>query len=398
LEACRQSRLDGSWEIKARYRVKHPATLRDDVPLSSQWVAEVDPDQEVVVVDIGVHVEPDDPSACRLRLKVALCNTDFSEEDEQIIGWMSAETLAGDQLLYPVDLLSMAAVDIHRSMSKKGHPMDGAMSRLSRKSRQNGSTVGSALSTLPWKVGGQYRVLEKVPLRLSAALSSRTTGVQLQVGALVTISELQMLECPHLGWCPCAYVSTSCALPKVIQKAKTRMKERRGWIRCAGKDGRNLIDERDQLEFEKVAAKVSTRQEPEKKVTISRHPAELQEIGDRDAAAQNDGSESDGDWEEDSQEYYYEEEEEEATWDGDSIADDESPKRETAAKPEDAKATRLPSNPEDEDASRRREEEFARKLQALEIGGKEEKLVDTNTIITDKSSCFSCDCGAKANR
>jgi len=268
------------------------------------------------------------------------------------------------------------------------------MTRLSQKTDSQDFSR-DPMAAIPWKVGGQYRVLEKLQLRESVAFNSKKTQ-QLPVGTLVEINEISMLQCQHLGWCPCAKVSAHSSV------TKSKLKERRGWIRCAGKDGRNLIDERDQLEFEKVTKRMrESGKEPERKVQISPHPPSQREIGDRNAAL--DSVEEDyEDWDDEySEEYYESEEEEEGSYEGDSVLDaEEAPGSGSATSGpaaiamKEAPAARLLSNPEDEDPNRMRERDFAKKLQAMEIGAKEEKLVDTNTIITDKSACWDCNCGA----
>lgn len=417
LNACRQSSLKGSWELKGRYRVKHPSTLRTEADISSNWVAEVETNSEVIVIEIGVHIDPKDSSACRLRLKVAVCSTDFSDGAGRVLGWLSAETLSGNQLLYPVNMLSMDAIALHQSMTKSRQPSDGAVRRLS-KSLALGSgavTKDDALASLPWKVGGHYRVLEKLALRASAALNSTKCG-QLPIGAVVAVTEMYMMECPYAGWCPCALVSSS------TTGTKSDVKERRGWIRCAGKDGRNHIDERDQLEFEKVIRSISKSQTPEaaqrlaerldsgKKVQISPHPPACRQISaNRNGEEQGDDDSDDKDWDEDSEDEYLESsEEEEGSSEGDSTCDEDvqskAPvKSETTPalfalkkfSPElkEAPAAKINSNDDHEAKQRQLEQAFARKLQSMEIGVKEEQMVDTNTILTDKSAC--CNCGSK---
>merc|ERR1712070_149473 len=142
-------------------------------------------------------------------------------------------------------------------------------------------------------------------------------GGQLPAGSIVTVSEIHMAECPHLGWCPCAFVSAA------SNTSKLKLSERRGWVRCAGKDGRNHIDERDQLEFEKVHAKIRANpdhgkhhhhhhghhhhhhhhgaKEGEKKVQISDHPPQQQEFRASDRRGEN--NEEDGDEDSDYSDY-----------------------------------------------------------------------------------------------
>lgn len=477
LKVLRQQRLDGSWEMRARYRVKHPATLRTDIDLSSMVACEVVPGEEVIVLEIGVYVNPIDSAQTRLRLKVSTCNMDplVDMDKVQSVGWMSAETAAGDKLLDPVNLLGMDAVKLHRASVLNNVPAAGAMKRLSRCSQQLGVQVGNPLNAIPWQVGGQYRVLEKLPLRQSAPLASKKLG-QLPAGAVVTVTEIHMMECAHLGWCPCAFVST------VGNTSKLKLKERRGWIRCAAKDGRNLLDERDQLEFEKVTSKLAAapkhhhhqhhhshhhghhhghKTEHGKKVQVSPHPPEQREISGRaeaeedydesdwsgsEAAASNEIScfkcgrmldDEDGVAVEDS--IYcsssrcenwacyvcagFESEEamdafdsrwyckacpegESETDEGESVYE-EDPSDRAAPDTAEKLPAALQQRANDDafkkafrpdalaDAERRSKElQLNKRLQAMEISSKDDKMVDDKTIIQDASFC-GCNCGAK---
>lgn len=382
LEALKQQRLDGSWQMRARYRVQYPATLRSDASLSSSIVAEVSPGQEVLTLEIGVHVNSD-ATGPRLRLKVSACPTDspVGRDEELVVGWMSAETAGGDKLLDPVNLLGMDALKVHRHSVLNNKPEAGAMRRLSSRSNNGEASVDNPLNSIPWQVGGQYRVLEVLPIREGIYLSSKKLG-QLPAGAMLTVSEIHMVECPHLGWCPCAYVSAT------SDTKQLKLQAQKGWVRCAGKDGRNLIDERDQLEFEKVHARLqaATATERDRKVSISPHPPQQLEIAGRLDQYPDD---DDSDFTDDSQAEYYESEEEESSHDGDW--------KDSAQKLPAALSASRDKGLEPGDAqSKAKELDFAKRLEAMEIGTREDKMVDDKTIITDERFCGCNACGATA--
>lgn len=395
LQNVLQIRQEGSWEMRARYRARHPATVRSDVSISSDWVCEIAPGQEVVVLEIGVHSEPDDPTQTRLRLKV-------SAEKGDLVGWLSPLTSAGDMLLDPVNLLGMDAVKIHRASVMNNDTLRASsMKRLSRAS-QDGTLSresGKPMNVIPWEVGGKYRVLEKSPLREKADLNSKKLGT-IPVGAFVTISEIHMMECAYLGWCPVAYVQVTSGTTKL------KMKHRRGWIRCAGKDARDLVCTRDQLEFEKVNAKL--RAAPvahpghagaaEKKVQISPHPPQQREVSPNrpadDYEDDYDDYSDEGDWDEEDWESEDDHEADEVE-EGHSNHEEEPPEK--ALDPAMVEP-KLPAGVEKQvaaDDQKAKEREFVKKLQAMEIGVKEEKMVDDKTVVTDEKTFCGCDCGAK---
>jgi len=46
------------------------------------------------------------------------------------------------------------------------------------------------------------------------------------------------------------------------------------------------------------------------------------------------------------------------------------------------------------DHSQLQKDEFAKKLQSMEIGAKDDRMVDDKTILTDEKYCCACNCGA----
>lgn len=226
-------RVHGSWDIKARYSVKNPATLREGPSITSEEVTEVEPGDEVLVLELG-HNNPDqDGGKVRLR---ALVSTSAGA-----IGWMSPETASGDHLLEPVNLLSPKVVEIHqKSLSRSSNSLLGGDSPSGPRRSCTGGLV-------PWEVGGKYRVLEKLVVRERPDLNSRELA-KITPGSLVTFSDVQKSLCDSLGMCPVAFVTVD----------EGPEKGRKGWVRCAATDGRDLIDTRDQLEYEKVLHKMRT--------------------------------------------------------------------------------------------------------------------------------------------
>jgi len=213
-------RLTGSWEMKARYFVQHPTTLREGPTLTSKKIGELSPEAEVLVLELGLSNE-----GChnvRLRARVST--------DSGIIGWMSPQTKCGDQLLYPVNLLSKEAVKLHQTYSS------------TRKTLTPGEKI-------PWRAGGKYRLLEKTHLLEEVVLSSAKRA-QLAPGTMLTVIDVHHTECATLGWCPCAFV----AVDDGPQKSRT------GWVRCCHKAGHDILDRRDHSEYDRVITKLRNTQ------------------------------------------------------------------------------------------------------------------------------------------
>lgn len=221
-------RIEISWEMKARYLVKNPATIRAEASLTSESLGDLAPGSEVLVLQLGLNTDTvtikNGQSKARLR---ALVKTSTGT-----IGWISPETASGDRLLFPTDLLGPQAVEIHRKSlaSGVGSPPRSSI-RLDR-GVVNGGNI--------WEVGGKYRVLERLEVRERPEVVSKEIG-KLSAGCLVFINDIQNIECTSLGTCPVAFIT-------VEEDAEQGVK---GWVRLAAKDGHDVIDTRDQLEFEK---------------------------------------------------------------------------------------------------------------------------------------------------
>lgn len=81
-------RLDGSWDLKARYQVNLPATLRRDLSVASDYLGELSPGDEVLILDMSLDDGNEDKP--RLRAQVSVIGT-------ELVGWMSPETYSGDR-------------------------------------------------------------------------------------------------------------------------------------------------------------------------------------------------------------------------------------------------------------------------------------------------------------
>eukprot|EP00440_Ansanella_granifera_P069444 gb/GFBE01075341.1/.p1 GENE.gb/GFBE01075341.1/~~gb/GFBE01075341.1/.p1 ORF type:complete len:465 (+),score=101.44 gb/GFBE01075341.1/:1-1395(+) len=231
-------KLDGSWEMKARYCVKNAATVRKGLAIDSDWAGELSPGEEVLVMDLGMTA-----ASGKARLRALVSTGDM-------IGWISPETVAGDHLLQPVNLLSHKVVDLHR-VSLRNSSTGGP-----RKSYHVGGNT-------PWEADATYRMLEKVPVRQSPELSSAEI-FKVSAGSLVAVAELHNVEVPGGGWCPVASITVEDGPEK----------DRKGWVRCSAKDGHDLMDTRDHKEYEKVLGKM--RKSLSGKMPMDASPAEIQ--------------------------------------------------------------------------------------------------------------------------
>lgn len=245
-------RLEGSWEMKARYSIQSAATLRKAKSLASEWIGELEPGEEVLALELGFN-QGEEGQKPRLRMKVSAGRGE--------VGWISPETASGHQLLCPVNLLSPKVVDIHRRSLSAGRAGGRMSFRLGDGGQQGvaSSSCGSPAVArvsyrpgggVPWQVGCQYRVLERVSVREQPSLASKEHG-RITAGSLVSVLEVQAAECPQLGLCPCALVSVD----------EGPEKGRKGWVRCAAKDGHDQVDTRDQLEYSKVRARLEMEEQ-----------------------------------------------------------------------------------------------------------------------------------------
>merc|ERR1712129_448555 len=63
-------KLDGSWAMKARYRVSRPATLRGASSIQSDDLGEVSPGDEVLILNLGLDDGGEDKPRLRAQISV----------------------------------------------------------------------------------------------------------------------------------------------------------------------------------------------------------------------------------------------------------------------------------------------------------------------------------------
>lgn len=367
-------RLPGSWEIRGRYEVKYPATLRASPSLVSDMVAEVGPGQEVLVLQLDINAA-DMGSRARLRAMVNSCETG-------VVGWLSPETADGDLLLDPANLLSIEG--LRKSMSRSAS--DGSGGRGTQRGSVMSPSSGGKVNRKsfhgggpsPWQVGSRYRVVERIGLRQSADLSGELVG-SIEAGMLVTVAEMFNVETTSaIGWCPFAYVTVD----------EGNLAGHNGWLPCVASDGHDLLDTRDHLEFEKVVQQLSFQHDqrstggPESGEPVAQAEVEAVAEDEDDEATEEESEEEEGE----------EEEEEEKKRDG-------KQKPEAQAPDESLKITE-PMLPVSAQLSGLEDMSFPDKLQQMEIGAKEEKLVEDPTIIQPPPSMCDriCICGVSGRR
>eukprot|EP00929_Paragymnodinium_shiwhaense_P018173 TRINITY_DN12830_c0_g1_i1.p1 TRINITY_DN12830_c0_g1~~TRINITY_DN12830_c0_g1_i1.p1 ORF type:complete len:716 (+),score=164.05 TRINITY_DN12830_c0_g1_i1:123-2270(+) len=269
-----RKKLEHSWQVRCRHMVRHPATLRADASLGSEWVSEVKPGQEVVLLQLGIAngKAPGGQQVPRLRARVCV---DFEEGAARpVIGWLSPETIHGESLLDPVDLHGMSVVDLHCRSVKEARPRKSLVEVLDVGEDLSGVATElkkKGVNQLPWRVAGHYRVLEeqdivKSPEDLSH--SGRGIVAAASPGCVVVVGMLNFVSCEGLGSCPCAYVTLYDG-PK---------KGNVGWLRCAAPDGRDLLDTRDQGAYDKIMEYLEAQKKKGSQVTPPQAQALLSEL------------------------------------------------------------------------------------------------------------------------
>lgn len=238
----RKCKLPGSWAVKARYAVLSEATVRKDKSLSSPRLGELKPGEEVLVLEVGANGD-DVKHKARFRMKV--------HTDHDLVGWISPEN-GEHMLLEPIDLLSPKLLELVKSSSGHFLAASPSVEPVVRGSLKRALTAPRHswmhMTESPWKEGGQYRVLENQKLRETNKPNSKEV-CRLQAGALVELLEVNDKN-----------LSECVARALIVGDRQGRS----GWIRCSAKDGHDLIDTRDQLQFEKLVAKLELEDQAER--------------------------------------------------------------------------------------------------------------------------------------
>lgn len=225
-------RAVGSWDVPGRYHARHSAVLRTAPSLISKEISEVKPGDEVLVVKLGLNPkEESDPVRLRAQVK--------THRNE--VGWLSLENSSGTALLDTINLLSEDVVDVHKRSLHAELLGNWTQNTPSLKRSLMDGTGG-----IPWHAGGVYRVLEDIPLLEKPEAAGRNKD-SLPGGTLVGVQEVATRPCDDLGHCPFVRVT--------VQEG--RQEGKKGWLRCAAKDGHDLVDTRDQHEHHQVLAALS---------------------------------------------------------------------------------------------------------------------------------------------
>lgn len=398
--------LQSSWKMKSRYQVLHPATLRSGPLLSSEWVGEVASGDEVLVLELGFNCNSQEElsrevkrrsnmeSRTRLRMLVST--------DTGLLGWMSPETSHGEQLLDPINLLGPEGIRLSRgrrsvtsaagrangpqadSLGAAGYPNAARTSGVDgARTRQGGAAVDLSMARppdvgrLPWKVGGTYRCFEDQPLIADLSPGSAAV-VQVARGTILHVVKLDYQQCHGTGWCPYAKVSVQDGDAKGSQ----------GWVRCISQTGFDLLDTRDQLQFERVTSQIVRERERRTQLLASqggaqRHLAEQQ-------AQQQPSADPGGDESEDEEEGS----ETESAVSSSAASGTEEPTVKppaVAGSKNDADAMKATG-----DLKEPKEMSSSKSLLELEVGEAKEELhvMDGGTIQDEGwGSCLRCSCG-----
>lgn len=218
----------GSWEKKGKYLVKHPAVLRQGVDLDSAWVGEVSPQDEVMLLELGVCF-PIENRVTKARLRALVC-TQF-----EVIGWISPETGQGDFLLEPLNLLSAKVVEEHKLALQGRKSVLGGL----RKSVMAGLPV-------PWKVNCCYRALEILPIQEDPHSKPAYAALQVPAGAVIKIHEIQSAE---LGL-------TMARIITVTENGKPDPASLKGWVRLNAADGHDVVGTYHIHEWDEIMEKM----------------------------------------------------------------------------------------------------------------------------------------------
>mmetsp|Transcript_39155 Transcript_39155/g.64618 ORF Transcript_39155/g.64618 Transcript_39155/m.64618 type:complete len:519 (+) Transcript_39155:25-1581(+) len=235
--------LPGSWELKTRYSVQPPATLRAGPSLDSSWVGEVPAGEEVLLLDFGVACGAATSSQAKLRALVVAGDK---------LGWISPETDNGEHLLMEVNLMGRKVVDIHQ------HALQHNGASL-RKSYQPGRSS-------PWKEGATYRMLESSPIRSGPDVHSSNVG-EVSAGCLVHVQEIKDVII-EWGWCPVAGVLVQDGPEKGLN----------GWVRCTAKDGHDVMDTRDHSDYKKALQRMKESADAFADLAMDARPHDIQAV------------------------------------------------------------------------------------------------------------------------
>jgi len=217
-QVLRRRRLSGSWEVGGRYIINGSPVLRSRIELESEALFDILPNEEVLILDLGLVIRSGEP---RLRARV---RTDAGD-----LGWLTIELPGGSALLEPLNLYSAEALHRRASVFGEKHKKSGISNRVTL----NGQIESS---TQAWEAGGKYRLAERVVVHEEADPKSRVIG-ELRRGILVLVRAVDL--------------QSGSDVPIRLQIFAENI-DVIGWISPLTPNGEKLLDSRDHSEFEKL--------------------------------------------------------------------------------------------------------------------------------------------------
>lgn len=226
--ALRRRRQRGSWQVGGRYRVTGIPVLRKSVTLESEELGELQSQEEVLIVELGLVLRrvlatpatPREAERPRLRARV--------RTDAGLLGWITIELPGGTPLLERANLY-------FESPGSAGL-VDGFLPR--RKKSEKRVAVSGFEET--WEVGGKYRMFARSHVYDTPEYDSRASGI-VKKDSLVHVREVVSTVRPIGGtW-----------LRVCVEEGGGTLSEPR-WLRPVSSGGELLVDVRDHLEYDKL--------------------------------------------------------------------------------------------------------------------------------------------------
>jgi len=232
--ALRRRRLRGSWQVGGRYRVLGSPVLRTSIELESEKLYDINNQEEVLILDIGLVLRSREP---RLRAHV--------RTDAGHLGWLTVELPGGQPLLEPLNLYSEEAA------ASRGGLLPSLWSK--KKPVRNRMTPSGEVTEEAWEVGGKYRTLARAQLQDGAEFESKIVGIA-KKGSIVFVVDIRHMQRPQgdsqvrlqvvIGGEDGAGDPSS---PFKLKDTTVIM-----WLTPVSAAGELIVDVRDHLEYEKL--------------------------------------------------------------------------------------------------------------------------------------------------
>lgn len=224
-----------SWRIGSHYRVLGACILRSDKALDSESLREISPKEEVVIIGFGVAERLDGAKKGMYTLRAQVSTRD------DLVGWLSCVGSTGQQFLETSDLLEADLKQLRKEDEKLGLVQVSGRGSL-KKTMHRASLTTNQWSTIPWKVGGKYRVTNDMVMQLSKDPSSKKV-IDIPKNDSVIVEKIE-----NLG----TNVTSSMIRALVHADAQGIT----GWVTVEAK-GKSALDTRDHLEINKVQQRLA---------------------------------------------------------------------------------------------------------------------------------------------